>query len=41
MIEPQEVDDEAFAAGEMTEVEYLRRKVMRLEAALRAGVLAQ
>ncbi len=39
MIEPQQVDDEALEAGEMTEVEYLRRKVMRLEAALRASAL--
>lgn len=35
MIDPQELDDEALEAGTMSEVEYLRRKVMRLEAALR------
>lgn len=37
MIDEQEADDEALVNGTMTEVEYLRRKVMRLEAALRAA----
>lgn len=37
MIDEQEADDEALANGTMTELEYLRRKVMRLEAALRAA----
>lgn len=39
MIDVQEVDDEALASGAMTELEYMRRKVMRLEAALRDHIV--
>ena len=39
MIDTEEVDREALEAGVMTEVEFLRRQVMRLRMALTAPVI--